>query len=751
MRKHDKLRPRALQSASAPSPTGSRISAAPRGKPWALLTACALSGLMAACDGGTSTNADAGAGGSVVGGTPGTGGTGGSGEGGAVTGGSAGGNTGGDVGGNTGGNTGGNAGGNAGGNTGGDVGGNAGGDVGGNTGGNTGGNAGGDVGGNTGGTTGGTTGGNIGGSEPPPCPDGDADRDGVCDPQDGECNLDGQPALCNRPSPACPDGTVPEVDGGCYTDRCVSWAECGAVEPPPVDACTPVAPGEFGDCRALLGWASNGDGTCGIVGGCGCDARCVGRVFESEEACLLACVAPPDPARCGGFAGLPCAAGEICIDDPTDDCDPQNGGADCGGLCIPGGCPDADADGQCDAVDPECNADGSRLMCRRAPPDCPAGTVPEVRDGCYTNACVAWDACGVVGPPPGFCGGIAGFACAAGEVCVDDPTDDCDPANGGADCIGLCVPAACPDTDGDGACDADDSTCNADGSLLMCRRVAPDCMPGTVPEVRNGCYTDVCLTWDACGGELMCVREPSVSPRDPMFDRYEGTGFPNDCRTDDDCFRGGCSGEICSATQDVASTCEGIPLPEGNCGCVAGQCFWNVEICNGGCPDTDGDGACDADDTECNADGSAVLCLRFPPACRAGTVPVVQNGCYTDACVTWPGCAEAIAPPPARCGPVLDGEFGLCDAIIGFGVGADGTCRAVSGCGCDETCAGRVFETPDLCEASCGVGPVPGEGQMCGGFAGFACPAGLICVDAPNDACDPANGGADCPGLCTLP
>ncbi len=42
--------------------------------------------------------------------------------------------------------------------------------------------------------------------------------------------------------------------------------------------------------------------------------------------------------RCGGFAGIPCPAGLICIDDPRDDCDPKRGGADCIGICRgPGG------------------------------------------------------------------------------------------------------------------------------------------------------------------------------------------------------------------------------------------------------------------------------------------------------------------------------------------------------------------------------------------------------------------------------
>jgi hypothetical protein len=39
---------------------------------------------------------------------------------------------------------------------------------------------------------------------------------------------------------------------------------------------------------------------------------------------------------CGGFANLQCdLASDRCIDDPGDSCDPSNGGADCGGVCVP--------------------------------------------------------------------------------------------------------------------------------------------------------------------------------------------------------------------------------------------------------------------------------------------------------------------------------------------------------------------------------------------------------------------------------
>ena len=37
--------------------------------------------------------------------------------------------------------------------------------------------------------------------------------------------------------------------------------------------------------------------------------------------------------HCGGFAGTACSAGYTCVDDPSDSCDPTNGGADCPGVC----------------------------------------------------------------------------------------------------------------------------------------------------------------------------------------------------------------------------------------------------------------------------------------------------------------------------------------------------------------------------------------------------------------------------------
>lgn len=59
-----------------------------------------------------------------------------------------------------------------------------------------------------------------------------------------------------------------------------------------------------------------------------------------KEGCGMACddtgiCVPKGLVMCGGFAGFPCEEeGRVCIDNPFDDCDPKNGGADCAGICV---------------------------------------------------------------------------------------------------------------------------------------------------------------------------------------------------------------------------------------------------------------------------------------------------------------------------------------------------------------------------------------------------------------------------------
>eukprot|EP01084_Bolivina_argentea_P031328 57982_1 len=227
--------------------------------------------------------------------------------------------------------------------------------------------------------------------------------------------------------------------------------------------------------------ASDGSSTCTFVENSLGELLC--SAFIPQD---LVCPVTPE---CGGFIGIQCAKG-YCVDDPSDDCDPENGGADCGGICVSEGdscdgcsgdrtalcacalCDDDSGDsyGCCGCEwtsdgegDVSCNGaitskedvcpDVVDCICtEQYDPYCCDGTV-------YSNLCGAGcdgftaDDCvqAMEGECPSTCGGLVAVACDKGLVCVDDPTDDCDPENGGADCGGICVQAVeggCPSTCG---------------------------------------------------------------------------------------------------------------------------------------------------------------------------------------------------------------------------------------------------------------------------------------------------------------
>lgn len=72
---------------------------------------------------------------------------------------------------------------------------------------------------------------------------------------------------------------------------------------------------------------------------CGCDGKTYGNACEAASAGVSIdhkgeC-APPKPQSCGGITGTPCPGGQACVDDPSDNCDPTKGGADCPGICKP--------------------------------------------------------------------------------------------------------------------------------------------------------------------------------------------------------------------------------------------------------------------------------------------------------------------------------------------------------------------------------------------------------------------------------
>src|SRR5262249_44530567 len=106
----------------------------------------------------------------------------------------------------------------------------------------------------------------------------------TCDPATGKCGPATCPPVCDI---FCEYGNVLDASG-CPTCKC---------NPPPTTGCAAVLCPAGTDCDPATG-------------------KCISTKVS-----------------CGGITGKPCPGLGRCTDDPSDTCDPNAGGADCGGIC----------------------------------------------------------------------------------------------------------------------------------------------------------------------------------------------------------------------------------------------------------------------------------------------------------------------------------------------------------------------------------------------------------------------------------
>jgi len=125
---------------------------------------------------------------------------------------------------------------------------------------------------------------------------------------------------------------------------------------------------------------------------CGCDGQTYSNACFANAAGASVLHDGPCAVKqfCGGFAGIPCPGSGVCVDDPSDDCDPKNGGADCGGICL---CR------QTQLCRVGSHFDSSPAMCACVPDNgAPCGSVT-----CPTGQVCCNASCGICTAPGGAC------------------------------------------------------------------------------------------------------------------------------------------------------------------------------------------------------------------------------------------------------------------------------------------------------------------------------------------------------------
>jgi hypothetical protein len=284
----------------------------------------------------------------------------------------------------------------------------------------------------------------------------------------------------------------------------------------------------------------------------GCSAtHFIGEVSQIVQSCV--------------DGSMPCASGSVCVDDPTDKCDPAAGGVNCPGVC-------------------QAVPTGSTWTCSDLPPQ--GVTCAASCNGGYRvdQSRVTCDCCGSVGCPNVDCQNVCPYGrkwdqmgcltcdCKSSPPCPQVQCDNICPfgrvldANGCETCP--CRPPMCVTTPPPNA------TCTTMCmSYVVDSRGQPSC---------QCCDPVTCLPPPACGlvcpngykldanGCQMCACAPMVSDGQCAL----AAGY---CVSDNDCIVGGCVGELCynPATTSGTTPCTcSAPMTGVTCGCVGGKCAW---------------------------------------------------------------------------------------------------------------------------------------------------------------------------------
>jgi hypothetical protein len=300
-------------------------------------------------------------------------------------------------------------------------------------------------------------------------------------------------------------------------------------------------------------------------------------------------------------------------------------GSACDNQGVPGGARDTTCD------------DGSQLVCAQVEPDCGAGAIAAIQNGCWE--CVDPDTCEA--PAPQRCSHDS--QCAADQWCNPCGASSCPMCT---DCVAVCEAHGCeteneaqcemvrPDCEGDQvsvvqdgcwvcvdrlSCEPARPTHCDDGTEPLCNMPAPECDEGEILAHQDQCY--VCVDPDTCepprddscddGTEPICAMVP------PHCDDSEILAYQ------DQCF-------VCVNPQTCA--------PWGQPGCANDADCDPTDWCNpcgsSSCP------MCDDCVPACQPHGcdteTELLCFGVRPDCDPGEVAIIEQGCWE--CVSRDSC-----------------------------------------------------------------------------------------------------------------
>ena len=458
--------------------------------------------------------------------------------------------------------------------------------------------------------------------------------------------------------------------------------------------------------------------------------------------------------QCGGITGASCnSRSHVCIDNPDDDCDPTTGDRDCGGCCVFDLCQQK----ECHKGD-ECklNARGE-AECVRAP-ECEEGST--WKQDCNTCTCTDGKAsCTEKACPPACTEYTAAKQCTQGrDWCYNAATCECEFSRAPAQClVNPCDTAKC-----DLGFECRASYCG--GCNHLCVKAKPAGCAALQCAGNTKCVEDKqtgegkCVSVDGapresrvplvCGGKTQCggITGASCNSRshvcidnpDDDCDPATGDRDCGGCCVFDLCQQKEChKGDECKLNARGEAEC--VRAPE----CEEGS-TWKQD-CNT-CTCTDGKASC----TE----------KACPPACTEYTA-AKQCTQGRDWCYNAATCECEFSRAPAQC-LVNPCDTAKCD--LGFECrasycgGCNHLCVKAKPAGCAALqCAGntKCVEDKQTGEGKCvPVDPLPlvcdGKTQ-CGGITGASCNSrSHVCIDNPDDDCDPATGDRDCGGCCVF-